>query len=130
MDAAILPYMAEVKTEKNLLGWKYLADFQIILKKCSLGNSLSDSTKPCWLVLKYGCQWGGAVSFIFANFKNLLLQNYLADFQIILQKCFFGDTLCDSFKSWWLVKKHGAVWWFNFCLMAAERYWPSWASCC
>ena len=24
----------------------------------------------------------------------------------------------------------GAVWRFNLCLMAVERYWPSWASCC
>ena len=59
---------------------------------------------------------------------NLLLPNYLADFQIILQKCSLGDTLQLSFKPWWLVKKHGhhwAVWRFNLCLMAVERYWPS-----
>ena len=41
------------------------------------------------------------------NLKNLLLLNYLADFQIFLQKCSLGDTLQYSFKPWWLVKKHG-----------------------
>ena len=58
----------------------------------------------------------------------------MADFQIILQKCSFGDALWDSFKTWWLLKKTwlpggGDVWRFNFCLMAVESYWPSLASC-
>ena len=37
--------------------------------------------------------------------KNLPLPNYLADFQIILQKCSFGDILQDLFKSCSLVAK-------------------------
>ena len=34
------------------------------------------------------------------NFKNLLLQKYLAYFQIIVYKCSLGDPLLDSLKPW------------------------------
>ena len=67
------------------------------------------------------------------NLKYPLLRKCQADFQIILQKHSLGDTLQDSFKPWWLVKNMATrgqgVWRFDLCLMAVERYWPSWASC-
>ena len=41
------------------------------------------------------------------NFKNLFVRNHLTDFNIILQKCFFGDPLPRLFKPFGFVKKHG-----------------------
>ena len=41
------------------------------------------------------------------NFKNLLVRNHWTDFNIILQKCSFGDPLQRLFKPFGFVKKHG-----------------------
>ena len=41
------------------------------------------------------------------KFKNLLVQNHWTDFNIILQKCSFGDPLGRLFKPFGFVKKHG-----------------------
>ena len=40
------------------------------------------------------------------NFKNLLVRNHWTDFNIILQKCFFGDPLPWLFKPFGFDKKH------------------------
>ena len=39
--------------------------------------------------------------------KNLLVRNHQTDFNIILQKCSFGDPLPRLFKPFGFVKKHG-----------------------
>ena len=41
------------------------------------------------------------------NLKNLLVRNQQTDFNIILQKCSFGDPRPRLFKPFGLVKKHG-----------------------
>ena len=41
------------------------------------------------------------------NFKILLVRNHWTDFNIILQKCSFGDPLPRLFKPFGFVKKHG-----------------------
>ena len=41
------------------------------------------------------------------NFKNLLVRNHWTDFNVILQKCFFGDSLPRLFRPFAFVKKHG-----------------------
>ena len=41
------------------------------------------------------------------NFKNLLVRNHLTDFNIILQKCSFGNPLPRLFKPFGFLKKHG-----------------------
>ena len=41
------------------------------------------------------------------NFKNHLVRNHWIDFNIILQKCSFGDPLPRLFKPFGFVKKHG-----------------------
>ena len=41
------------------------------------------------------------------NLKNLLVRNHWTDFNIILQKCSFGDPLPRLFKPFGFVKKHG-----------------------
>ena len=42
------------------------------------------------------------------NFKILLIRNHWTDFDIILQKCSFGDPLPRLFKPYGFVKKHAA----------------------
>ena len=42
------------------------------------------------------------------NFKNLLVRNHWTDFNIILQKCTFGDPLPRLFKPFGFVKKMAA----------------------
>ena len=41
------------------------------------------------------------------NFKNLLVRNHWTNFNIILQKCSFGDPLPRLYKPFGFVKKHG-----------------------
>ena len=47
------------------------------------------------------------IDFLTKNLKNLLVRNHWTDFNIILQKCFFGDPLPRLFKPFGFVKKHG-----------------------
>ena len=44
------------------------------------------------------------------NFKNLLVRNHWSDFNIILQKCSFGDPLPRLFKPYGFVKKTWPPW--------------------
>ena len=45
------------------------------------------------------------INFLTKNLKNLLVRNQLTDFNIILQKCSFGDPLPRLFKPFGFVKK-------------------------
>ena len=47
------------------------------------------------------------IDFLTKNFKNLLVINHWTDFNIILQKCSFGDPLPRLFEPFGFVKKHG-----------------------
>ena len=52
--------------------------------------------------------WGLFSLYIYIeNFKNLLVRNHWTNFNIILQKCSFGDPLPRFFKPYGFVKKHG-----------------------
>ena len=50
------------------------------------------------------------------NFKNLLVRNHWTNFNIILQKCSFGDPLGRLFKPFGFVKKMAARGWGLFPL--------------
>ena len=47
------------------------------------------------------------IDFLTKNLKNLLVRNHWTNFNIILQKCSFGDLLPRLFKPFGFVKKHG-----------------------
>ena len=47
------------------------------------------------------------IDFLTKNLKNLLVRNHCTDFNIIWQKCSFGDPLPRLFKPFGFVKKHG-----------------------
>ena len=47
------------------------------------------------------------IDFLTKNLKNLLVRNHLTDFNIILQKCSYGDPLPRLFKPFGFVQKHG-----------------------
>ena len=151
-----------VENFKNLLVRNHWTDFNIILQKCSFGDSLLRLFKPFGFVKKHGRQGAGLIfpiylyrklkksscqkpldrfPYTFAelflwlsstkvvqaiwilqktwppgggtyfpyieNLKNLLVRNHQTDFNIILQKCSFGDPLPRLFKPFGFVKKHG-----------------------
>ena len=97
------------KNLKNLLVRNHWTDFNIILQKCSFGDPLPRLFKPFGFVKKHGRQGRGLFSlYIYIeNFKNLLVRKHWTDFNIILQKCSFGDPVPRLFKTFGFVKKHG-----------------------
>ena len=94
---------------KNLLVRNHWTDFHIILQKCSFDDPLRRLFKPFGFVKKHGHQRAGLIylDIYIENFKNLLVRNHWTDFNIILQKCSFGDPLPRLFKPFGFVKKHG-----------------------
>ena len=98
-----------IKNLKNLLVRNHWADFNIILQKCSFGDPLPRLFKPFEFIKKHGRRGRGLFSlYIYIeNFKNLLVRNNWTDFNIILQKCSFGDPLQRLFKPFGFVKRHG-----------------------
>ena len=100
------------KNLKNLLVRNHWTDFNIILQKCSFGDPLPRLFKPFGFVKKHGRQgvWGGSLFSLYIyieNLKNLLVRNHWTDFNIILQKCSFGDPLRRLSKPFGFIKKHG-----------------------
>ena len=97
---------------KNLLVQNHWTDFHIILQKCSfvpLVILYQDWSSHLDLSKNMATRGQGLFSlYIYIeNFKNLLVRNHWTDFNIILQKCSFGDPLPRLFKSFGFVKKHG-----------------------
>ena len=84
-------------------------NFHINLQKCSFGDPLPRLFKPFGLVKNMAARgWGLFSLYIYIeNLKNLLVRNHSTDFNIILQKCSFGDPLPRLFKPFGFVKKHG-----------------------
>ena len=73
----------------------------ILYQDCS---SHLDSSK------KHGRPGAGLIFpiYLFRKLQNLLARNHWTDFNIILQKCSFGDPLPRLFKPFGFVKKHGS----------------------
>ena len=102
------------KNLKNLLVRNQPTDFNIILQKCSFCDPLPRLLKPFGFVKKHGRHGVGvrgrglfSLYIYIENFKNLLVRNQWFDFNIILQKCSFGDPLPRLFKPFGFVEKHG-----------------------
>ena len=98
-----------IENLKNLLVRNHLTDFHIILQKCSFGDPLPRLFKPLGFVKTHGHPGRGLFSlYIYIeNLKNLLVRNHWTDFNIILQKCSFGDPLPRLFKPFGFIKRHG-----------------------
>ena len=97
-----------IENFKNLLVRNHWTDFNIILLKCSFDDPLPRLFKPFRFIKKHGRQGRGLFSlYIYIeNFKNLLVRNHWTDFNVILQKCSFGNSLPRLFKPFGFVKKH------------------------
>ena len=97
------------KNSKNLLVRNHRTYFNKILQKCSFGDPLPRLFKPFGFVKKHGCQGAGLIFPIIyiENLKTLLVRNHWTNFNIILQKCSFGNPLPRLFKPFGFVKKHG-----------------------
>ena len=98
-----------IENFKNLLVRNHWTDFNIILQKCTFGDPLPRLFKPFGFVKKMAARGRGLFSlYIYIeNFKNLLVRNHWTEFNIILQKCSFGNPLPGLFKPFGFVKKHG-----------------------
>ena len=98
-----------IENFKNLLVRNHWTDFNIILQKCSFGDPQLRLFRPFGFVKKHGRQGAGLISlYIYIeNFKNLLVRKHRTDFNIILQKCSFGDPQLRLFRPFGFVKKHG-----------------------
>ena len=98
------------KNLKNLLVRNHLTDFNIILQKCSFGDLLPRLFKPFRFLKNMAARGRGLFSLCIyiENFKNLLVRNHWTDFNIILQKCSFGDPLPRLFKPFGFFKNMAA----------------------
>ena len=102
------------KNLKNLLVRNHWTDFHIILQKCSFGDPLPSTkiVQAIWIRQKTWPPGGGAyfpyINYI-ENFKTLLIRNHWTDFNLILQKCSFGDPLPRLFKSFGFVQPGGGA---------------------
>ena len=94
---------------KNLLVKNHWTDFNIILQKCSFSDPLPRLFKPLDSSENMATRERGLFSlYIYReNFKKLLVKHHWSDFNIILQKCSFGDPLPRLFKPFGFLKKHG-----------------------
>ena len=98
-----------IENFKNLLVRNHWTDFNIILQKCFFGDPLPRLLKTFGLVKKQVRQGRGlfSLNIYIENFKNILVRNHWTDFNIILQKCSFGNPLPRLFKTFGFIKKHG-----------------------
>ena len=95
-----------IENFKNLLVRNHWTDFNILLQKCSFGGPLPRLLKPFGFVKKNGRQRAGLIFpiYLHGKFKKSSCEKQLTDFNIILQKCFFGDSLPRLFKPFGFVK--------------------------
>ena len=99
-------------TKKNLLVRNHWTDFNIILQKCFFGDLLPRLFKPFGFENKQknmAARGRGLFSlYIYIeNFKNLLVRNHWADFNITQQECFFCNPLPRLYKPLGFIRKHG-----------------------
>ena len=89
-----------IENFKNFLVRNHWIDFNIILQKYSFGDPLPRLFKPFGFIKNMAARVRGLFSLYICieNFKNILVRNHWTDFNIILQKCFFGDPLPRLFK--------------------------------
>ena len=105
-----------IENVKNRHVRKRWIDVNIIWQECFFDEPLPRFFKPSWFVNNPGSQgdgwgdggWGGkgggggqglfSLYLYIEHFKNLLDRNHWTDFNIIWQKCFFGDRLPRLFK--------------------------------
>ena len=97
------------KNLKNLFVRNHWTDFNIILQKCSLVILYQDCSSHLDSSKNMAARGRGLFSLYIniENFKNLLVRIQWTNFNIILQKCSFGDPLPRLFKPFGFVKKHG-----------------------
>ena len=96
-----------IENSKNLHVRNQWTDFYIILQKCSFRDPLPRLFKPFGFIKIHGRQGEGLIFPIYLYRRLLLVRNHWTDFNIILQKCSFGDPLPRLFKPFGFFKKRG-----------------------
>ena len=108
--AGLISLYIYIENFKNLLVGKQLVQFQYKFAEMFLWWSSNKIVQAIWIRQKTCPPGGGAYSpyiIYIENFQNLLVRNHWTDFNIILQKCSFGDSLLRLFKPFGFVKKRG-----------------------
>ena len=95
---------------------KIVQAVSIVWQKCFLGDPLPRLFKQLWFVKKKHGRQGA--EFIFPIYLYRKLQKSSGhktwnDFNIILQECFFSDSLPRLFKPPWFVASHGRWGWWG-----------------
>ena len=98
-----------IENFKNLLVRNHWTDFNIILQKCFFGDPLPSLFETFGFVKNMAARGRGLFSlYIYIeNFKKIFVRKHWTSFNIMLQKCSFGDPLPRLFKPFGFVKKHG-----------------------
>ena len=98
-----------IENFKNLLVRNHWTDFNIILQKCFFGDPLPSLFETFGFVKNMAARGRGLFSlYIYIeNFKKFFVRKHWTSFNIMLQKCSFGDPLPRLFKPFGFVKKHG-----------------------
>ena len=109
VNGGCLHYMDMKKFLKNLL-WNRWSDFEIISQECSLGDPFKKCSRNFDPSINMAVVNGGFLHYMDMKkfLKNLLLQNRLSEFEIILQECSLGDPFQKVFAKFWSTKKHGS----------------------
>ena len=88
---------------------KSLDQFQYNFAEMFLWWSFTKIVQAIWIHQKTWPQGGQGMFSLYIyieNLKNLLVRNHWTNFNIILQKCSFGDPLPRLFKPFGFIKKH------------------------
>ena len=98
-----------IENFKNILVRNYWTNFSLILQKCTFGDPLPKLFIHLDLSKNTAARERGlfSLNIYIENFKNLLVRNHWTEFNVILQKCSFGDPQPRLFKPFGFVKKHG-----------------------
>ena len=98
-----------IENFKNLLVRNHWTDFNIILQECLFGDPVPRLLKPSGFVKKHGCQGAELIFptciYLYGKLLKASCQKHWADFNIILQKRSFSNTLPRLFKPFGFLKK-------------------------
>ena len=108
-EGVLISLYIYIEIFKHLLVRNHGTNFNIILQKCSFGDSLPTLFKPFMDLSKNMATRGQGLFSLYIyieNFKTLLVRNHWTNFNIILQKCSFVDPLPRLFKLSWFILNH------------------------
>ena len=123
VNGGFLHYRDMKKFLKKLLLQNCWSDFEIISQECSLGDPFKKSLQNFDPSINMALVNGGFSHYrdMKKFLKNLLLRNYLPDFEIISQEYSLSDPFQKLFAKFRSVCKYGSGEWGLFALYGHEE---------